>query len=87
LVSQFSLQRKGRGDIFRAHQLEDGNSKGFLKGATINSTFWQFEIEDQLRRDIYLKLELAWERRHNADFIRSVNKTQRRAAFSIRADF
>jgi hypothetical protein len=87
LVSQFSFQRKGRGDIFRAHQLEDGGSKGFLKGTTINSTFWQFEFEDQLRRDIYLKLELAWERRHNADFIRAVNKIQRRAAFSIRADF
>jgi hypothetical protein len=86
-VSQFSFQRKGRGDIFQAHHPADGNSKGFLKGATINSTFWQFELEDQLRRDIYLKLELAWERRHNADFIRDMIKTQRRAAFSVRADF
>jgi Capsule assembly protein Wzi len=87
LVSQFSFQRKGRGDIFQAHRPEDGNAKGFLAGTTINSTFWQFEVEDQLRRDIYLKLELAWERRHNADFISGVTKEQRRAAFSVRADF
>ena len=86
-VSQLSLQRKGRGDIFRAHRPEDGNAKGFLAGATINSTSCQVQFEDQLRRDIYLKLELAWERRHNADFIRDRNKTQRRAAFSVRADF
>lgn len=87
LVSQLNLQRKGRGDIFRVHQPEDGNAKGFLTGTTINSTSYQFHIEDQLRRDIYLKLELAWERHHNADFIRELNKTQRRAAFSVRADF
>jgi len=86
-VAQFSFQRKGRGDLFRAHRPEDGGSKGFLKGTTINSTFWQFELEDQLRRDIYLRLELAWERRRNADFIPAAAKTQRRAAFSIRADF
>jgi len=87
LVSQLSLQRKGRGEVFRAHRPEDGNAKGFLAGTTINSTSWQFHCEDQLRRDIYLKLELAWERPHHADFIRDFNKTQRRAAFSIRADF
>ena len=87
LVSQLRLQRKGRGDIFRVHQPEDGNAKGFLTGATINSTSYQFYIEDQLRRDIYLKLELAWERRHHADFVPDRNKTQRRAAFSVRADF
>jgi hypothetical protein len=86
-ASQFSFQRKGRGDIFQAHRPADGNSKGFLQGTAVNSTFWQVEIEDQLRRDVYLKLELAWERRDNADFIRAMNKTQRRAAFSIRADF
>jgi len=87
LVSQISFQRQGRGDIFQPHRLEDGNSKGFLKGTTLNSALWQFELEDQLRRDIYLKLELAWERRLNAGFIRDANKTQRRAAFSVRADF
>jgi len=86
-VSQLSFQRKGRGEIFRAHLPEDGNAKGFLAGMTINSTSYQFQVEDQLRRDIYLKVELAWERRHNADFIRDRNKTQRRAAFSVRADF
>jgi hypothetical protein len=87
LVSQFSFQRKGDGDIFQPHRPEDGNAKGFLAGTTINSTFWQFEVEDQLRRDIYLTLELAWERQHNADFIPGAVKIQRRAAFSIRADF
>ena len=86
-VSQVSVQRKGRGEIFRAHRPEDGNAKGFLAGTTINSTSYQFQIADQLRRDIYLKLELAWERRHNADFIRDRNKTQRRAVFAVRADF
>ncbi len=86
-VSQISFQRKGRGDIFQAHRPRDSSAKGFLTGTTINSTFWQFEVEDQLRRDIYLKLELASERRHNADFISGANRMQRRAAFSIRADF
>ncbi|MCI0697970.1 capsule assembly Wzi family protein [candidate division KSB1 bacterium] len=86
-VSQFSFQCKGRGDIFQAHRPEDGNAKGFLAGTTINSAFWQFAAEDQLRRDVYLKLELAWERRHNADFISGATQMQRRAAFSVRADF
>lgn len=86
-VSQVSWQRQGRGEIFRPHLLTDGDAKGFLAGPTINSTFWQIALEDQLRRDIYLKLELAWEGRKNADFIRGVTKTQRRAAFSMRADF
>jgi len=87
LDSQCSFQRQGRGDIFQAHRPEEGNAKGFLAGTMINSTFWQFEVEDQLRRDIYLKLELAWERRHNADFISGATRVQRRAAFSVRADF
>lgn len=86
-VSQFTFQRKGRGDIFQAHRPEDGNAKGFLAGTTIKSAFWQFDVEDQLRRDIYLRLELAWERRLNADFILGTTKVQRRAAFSVRADF
>jgi len=86
-VTQLSFQHKGRGELFRPHLPEDGESKGFLKGATINSTFWQLELEDQLRRDIYLKFELAWEWRHNAGFMRSRAELQRRAVFSIRADF
>ncbi len=87
LISQLSFQRKGRGEIFQPHLPEDGNAKGFLAGTTVNSASYQFQFEDQLRRDIYLKLELAWERRHNADFMHALNKTQRRAAFSVRADF
>jgi hypothetical protein len=86
-VSQFALQRKGRGDIFRPHLPEDGNAKGFLSGTTINSAFWQIEVEDQLRRDIYLKLEFAWERRSNAAFVPGAKAVQRQIAFVVRADF
>jgi hypothetical protein len=86
-VSQLNVQRKGRGDLFQPHRPEDGFSKGFLRGVTINSTFWQFEAENQLRRDIYLKLEFAWERRRNAGFVKSAAVTPRRAAFVLRADF
>jgi hypothetical protein len=86
-ASQFAFQRKGQGDIFQPHVPEDGNAKGFLEGTTINSTFWQLEVEDQLRRDIYLKLEFAWERRANADFLPDEIETQRRAAVVLRADF
>jgi len=86
-VSQISVQRKGRGDLFQPHRPEDGGSKGFLRGVTINSTFWQFEVEDQVRRDIYVKLEFAWERRRNVDFVKNAAVTPRRAAFILRADF
>ena len=86
-VSQLSVQRKGRGDLFQPHRPEDGFSKGFLRGTTINSTFWQFEVEDQVRRDIYVKLEFAWERRRNAGFVKNAVITPRRAAFVLRADF
>jgi hypothetical protein len=86
-VSQLAFQRKGRGDIFQPHRPQDGNAKGFLSGTTINSTFWQFEVENQLRRDIYLKLEFAWEWRQNNASIREATAVQRRAAFEVRADF
>ncbi|MDZ7290278.1 MAG: hypothetical protein ONB44_08365 [candidate division KSB1 bacterium] len=87
MVSQFTFQRKGRGDIFLPHRQGESGAKGFLAGTTIKSTFWQFEVENQLRRDIYLKLEWGLERRHNADFIPNATKVRRRAAFSVRADF
>ncbi|MDZ7342992.1 MAG: capsule assembly Wzi family protein [candidate division KSB1 bacterium] len=87
VVSQIAYQRKGQGDIFTPHRPEDGEAKGFLSGTTINSTFWQVEVEDQLFRDVYLKLELAWEWRQHDNFVPGLKARQRLAAFAVRADF
>ncbi len=84
---QGRYQRKGKGDIFTPHQESDGLSKGFLKGTIIKSSAVHFELENQLRRDIYVGLEFDWEHQRNANFIAGAKMDLRLAVFTLRADF
>ncbi len=86
-VNRLQFHRNGRGNLFAPHREADGLSKGFLKGKVARTFAWHFEVEDQIRRDIYMGLEFDWERLRNSNFIRGTANTRRRAAFFLRADF
>ncbi|MDZ7266302.1 MAG: capsule assembly Wzi family protein [candidate division KSB1 bacterium] len=80
-------QRTGRGDLFRAHRPEDGNAKGFLKGTVITTLYGNLALENQIRRDVYLGIELEWEAAKNAGFVTGLTSHRRQAAFTMRVDW
>lgn len=87
LNTRAQFQRNGRGDLFQPHREAEGTAKGFLKGTTAQMLSWHFEVEDQIRRDIYVGLEFDFENIKNASGTIGPTKHRRQAAFFLRADF
>ncbi len=86
-VTRLHFERNGRGSLFQPHLETDGPSKGFLKGTVAQTFGVHLEVEDQIRRDVYVGLEFDWERLRNANFISGAARNRRRAAFALRVDF
>jgi hypothetical protein len=87
LAARVQYQRNGRGDLFQPHRESDGLSKNFLKGTIAQTLGWHFEVEDQLRRDIYAGLEFDWERTKNFGLVEGASRKRRSAAFFFRIDY
>lgn len=87
VTSRVQWQRNGRGDLFAPHRESDGLSKGFLKGTNARTLNWRVEMEDQIRRDLYLGVEWEMERVRNFGFVDEAASWRRRAAFFLRIDF
>jgi hypothetical protein len=87
LTASYLHDRKGKGDIFAPHRDTDSNNKGFLKGTIETANEWRTSMSVQIRRDVYVDLDVGWRRVKNAGQVAGRHENLRQAIFALRANY
>ncbi len=86
-TANYSHDRKGKGDIFSPHRDTDGNNKEFLKGTIETANEWRTSMSVQIRRDVYIDLDVGWRRARNVGQMAGRHENLRQALFALRANY
>lgn len=87
IALQFSQIRRGTGALQKPHRKEDGERKRFLDGPVHRTREVAVELRDQLVRDVFVTLRFGWARVRNAGLQPGVNRNERRALFTLQANY
>lgn len=83
----FHRIRKGEGALFGPFRPREGESKGFLRGTLEFNSAWTLALRNQIRRDIFLGLNVTMLRRDNAGRIGGKRVFERYARFFLDVNY
>ncbi|MCI0513248.1 capsule assembly Wzi family protein [candidate division KSB1 bacterium] len=75
--------RHGKGDIYTFPTNADGNRKHFLSGTVERQHLWLVQIQDQLRKDLFLSLQLVLSDTQNLKRVAGQNVRDRQFHFHL----